>query len=344
MSLASRLRARLARAAPPGSPSPAPRFVVRVVVIAFATVAGVLGAMSVVMVLETRAVVERGIASDLAAAQRQLAGSQRDRQRDALLRATLISSSPTVKTVLESYQEQRAFGVDAIARHDLGALQVEIARIAALLHSDGLAVVGLDGRVVVSAGPTAPGFPTGTGLLHIIDVDEVDSDQVIDAGGAPYRATVAPIAASDGVRLAFLVDARRLDARYAADLAGEARSEIAVLVDDRPIASTATGPALATLAAHLRRRDVPARSGAFEAAGERHAYLLVQRVGPAAIYAVASITAARDRATAAAVPRLVAIVAGGLVLCLLASISLARRIAAPIARAVMQAALDQTGP
>ena len=134
------------------------------------------------------------------------------------------------------------------------------------------------------------------------------------------------------MRLAFLVDARRLDSRYAADLAGEARSGIAVLVDDRPIASTSTGPALATLAAHLRRRDLPVRSGAFEAGGERHAYLLVQRVGPAAIYAVASITAARDRATAAAVPRLLAIVAGGLVLCLVASISLARRVAAPIDR------------
>ncbi len=193
-------------------------------------------------------------------------------------------------------------------------------------------MVGLDGRVVVSAGPTAPGWPAGTSLLHIADVEEVDSDQVIYAAGAPYRATVAPIAAADGVRLAFLVDARRLDSRYAADLAGEARSGIVVLVDDRPIASTSAGPALATLAAHLRRRDLPVRSGAFEAGGEQHAYLLVQRVGPAAIYAVASITAARARATAAAVPRLLAVVAGGLVLCLLASISLARRVAAPIDR------------
>ncbi|HWJ57383.1 MAG TPA: hypothetical protein VNR90_14190, partial [Vicinamibacterales bacterium] len=67
MPLASRLRTRLARLLPHGSPSAAPRFVVRVVVISFATVAGVLGAMSMVMVLEMRAIVERGIAGDLAA-------------------------------------------------------------------------------------------------------------------------------------------------------------------------------------------------------------------------------------------------------------------------------------
>jgi putative nucleotidyltransferase with HDIG domain len=329
MALAAWFRPR--RVTPDGVPAPAPRFVVRVVAIAFATVVGVLAAISAVLVLETRSVVERGIAGDLAAAQRQLAASQQDRQRDALLRASLISSSPTLKTVLESYQEQRAFGVDAVARQELDALQRELDRIAALLRSDGLAIVGRDGRVVVSAGPSAPGWPAGTELLHI-DAEAIESDQVIRVGGAPYRATVAPIAAADGLRIASLVEARRLDARYAAELAGEARSEIALLVDDRLVASTSTGPAPATLAARVRRRDLQAQDGAFEAAGERHAYLLVQRAGPAAIYAVASITAARDRATAAAVPRLIAIVAGGLVLCLVASVSMARRVAAPIDR------------
>jgi putative nucleotidyltransferase with HDIG domain len=313
-------------------PAPAPRFVVRVVAIAFATVVGVLAAVSAVLVLETRAVVERGITGDLDAAQRQLAVSHRDRQREALLRASLISSSPSVKTVLEAYQEQRAFGVDAAAREQLDTLTGEARRIASLLRSDGLAVVGLDGRVVVSAGPHAASWPPGTGLLRIADVDSVESDQLIEAAGATYRATVAPIAAADGVRLAFLVEARRLDTRYAAELAGEARSEIGVLVDGRLVAATSGGAALATLAARLQRRELPALGGAFDAAGERHGYQLVQRIGPAAIYAVASITAARDRATAAAVPRLVAIVAGGLVLCLVASVALARRVAAPVDR------------
>ena len=90
---------------------------------------------------------------------------------------------------------------------------------------------------------------------------------MIRVAGSPYRATVAPIAAADGLRLASLVEARRLDARYAAELAGEARSEIAVLVDERLVASTSTGPALATLAAHLRRRDLQRGGGAFERAG-----------------------------------------------------------------------------
>ena len=210
MPLGTRLRRLLARVTPPDSPSSAPRFVVRVVVISFATVVGVLGAICVVLVFETRAVVERGIASDLAAAQRQLAVSQRDRQRDAFLRASLISSSPTVQTVLEAYQEQRAFGVDAVARHELGCPAASRS-IASRRCSRPMAWPSSASTAASSSAAvrSAPGWPAGTVLLRIADAGTVDSDQVITLGAACYRATVAPIAAADGVRLAFLVEGRR---------------------------------------------------------------------------------------------------------------------------------------
>jgi putative nucleotidyltransferase with HDIG domain len=315
-----------------GAAPPAPRFVVRVVAIAFATVAGVLAAVSSVLVLETRAVVERGIAGDLAAAQRQLAASQRERQREAQLRASLIASSPGVRAVLESYQEERAFGGAAAARRQLTSLQLEVDRIAGLLRTDGLAIVGLDGRVVVSAGNHASSWPAGTRLLTPVDGEAFETDQVLRSAGEVFRTMVAAITAADGVRLGYLVDARRLDANYAAELAGAARSDIAILVDDRLVASMSAGSSPIQLAARLRQGDVALGSGAFDAGGERFGYLQVQRAGPAAVYAVASITAARDRATGAAVPRLFAIVVGALLLCVLASVALAHRVAAPIDR------------
>ena len=75
----------------------APRFVVRVLATSFLTVVAVLAAVSTVLVLQTRVVVERGITDDLEAAQRQLAASERERQQDAVLRATLIAISRTLK-------------------------------------------------------------------------------------------------------------------------------------------------------------------------------------------------------------------------------------------------------
>ena len=72
------------------SPDRAPRFVVRVVATAFATVVGVQGAVSAVLVLETRAVVERGVATihhvDIFADRRPDDGAAEDGSRVRLRR------------------------------------------------------------------------------------------------------------------------------------------------------------------------------------------------------------------------------------------------------------------
>ena len=306
----------------------APRFVVRVLAASFLTVVVVLVAVLTVLGLQTRDVVERNIADDLDSAQRQLAASERDRQQDAVLRATLISINRTLKRVLEDYQEERAFGIDPLAtRHRLETLQREIDPVARLLRSDVMAVVGRDGRVIASAGARAADWPAGILMLRPAELDTVVTETIVRTQGQAYRATVAPIAL-DGMRLGHLVEARVLDAQYAAELAGAARSDVAVMVDGQLVATTAAAAAHRPLAARLTQATT--RSGAIEVGSERYAYRLLQRVGPASIYAVASITAARERVTAVMLPRLVGIAAGALLLCAVASVWLARRVAAPI--------------
>jgi putative nucleotidyltransferase with HDIG domain len=307
---------------------PAPRFVVRVLATSFLTVVAVLVAVSTMLVLETRAVVDRGITEDLEAAQRQLAAAERDRQQDAVLRATLVAMSRTLKRVLESYQEERTFGSDAgLARLRQESLQREIEPMARLVRSDVMAVVGLDGRVIASAGPRAWDWPAGLRMIRPAEIDDVAGETIVRSQAIVYHATVAPIAL-DGLRLGHLVEARRLDDQYAAELAGATRSDVAVLVDGRLVACTVPLVARDRLGARLA--EVVEPSGAFEADASHYAYRQLQRVGPAQFYAVASITAARDRVIGLALPRLLAIAAGGLALCALASIWLARRVAAPI--------------
>ena len=309
-------------------PPHAPRFVVRVLAASFLTVVAVLAAVSSVLVFQTSAVVERGIIDDLEAGQRQLAASQRDRQRDAVLRASLISTNHTLRSVLQAYAAERAFGRDATARARLDTLQREIDPVARLLRSDVVAIVGRDGRVIASAGERAAFWPAGLAMLESEDLDAGDRGFIVRSGEASFRATVAPIAAADGAQLGHLVEARVLDAQYAVELAGAARADIAVMMDGALLVTTAPPLAQAGLATQLAR--VTTRTGAFEAGRERYAFLLLQRAGPASFYAVSSITAARQRVTALAVPRLAAIAGGALVLCALASWWLARRVAAPI--------------
>ena len=307
---------------------PSPRFVARVLAASFLTVVAVLVAVSTMLALQTRAVVDQGITEDLEAGQRQLAAAERDRQQDAVLRATLIAISRTLKRVLESYQEERTFGSDAgMARLRQESLQREIEPMARLVRSDVMAVVGLDGRVIASAGPRAWDWPSGLRMIRPAEIDDVASETIVRSQAVHYRATVAPIAL-DGLRLGHLVEARMLDDQYAAELAGATRSDVAVIVDGRLIACTVPPVARDALAARLG--EVTAPSGSFQAEGSQYAYRQLQRVGPAQFYAVASITKARDRVISLALPRLLAIAAGGLALCALASIWLARRVAAPI--------------
>jgi putative nucleotidyltransferase with HDIG domain len=64
----------------------------------------------------------------------------------------------------------------------------------------------------------------------------------------------------------------------------------------------------------------------------RYAFLRLRRAGPAAAYAVASITAGRDRIIAGGAPILAGIALGAIFLCAFASAWLAGRVAAPIGR------------
>jgi putative nucleotidyltransferase with HDIG domain len=317
----------------PGGDTPraragAPRFVSRVLATSFPSVLGVLAAISTVLVMQTRAFVERGATDDLSAAQQQLAGAERERHQDAVLRATLIGLNQELKRALESYQNERAFGADdAAARAYLDGLRRQIEPVSHLLRSDVMAIAGWDGRVVASAGTRAADWPPGTPILTGADIEAGVTETVVRGPGAVFWTTVAPIVLN-GERLGHLVEGRAIDGRYVADLAGNTRSDVVVLVDGRVAAATASAAAERGLPSALAATSAP--GGAIDVGGKRYAYLRLGQVGPASTFAVASITAGRDRITTAALPTLLAIGAAGLLLCALASVWLAGRVAAPI--------------
>jgi putative nucleotidyltransferase with HDIG domain len=306
----------------------APRFVSRVLATSFPSVLAVFAAISTVLVMQTRAVVERGATDDLAAAQRQLAGAERERHQDAVLRATLIGLNQELKRGLEAYQNERAFGADeAAAREYLDLLRRQIEPVSHLLRSDVMAITGWDGRVVASAGARAADWPAGTPIVTGEEIAAGATETIVRGAGTVFWTTVAPIVLR-GERVGHLVEGHAIDAKYAAGLADGTRSDVVVLVDGRVAAATGAAAVEPGLPAALAATT--AQAGAIDAGGKRYAYLRLGRVGPAATFAVASITAGRDRATAAALPTLLAIGAGGLLLCALASLWLAERVAAPI--------------
>ena len=305
-----------------------PRFVARVLAASFLSVFSVLAAMTTVLLVQTRGFVERGATDDLAAAQRQLAAADRERHQDAVLRATLIAVNQDLKQVLEAYQDGRAFGADeAETRAQLATLRRKIQPVAGVLRADVMAIVGWDGRVIASAGARAAAWPAGMQALDPALLDAGATEALVPSAAGPFAATVTPISV-DGMRVGHLVEGRRLDAAYAASLAGDTASHVIVLRDGRPLAARAPADVVGALTGPLGRALDP--SGVIEIGGERYAYLRLRHIGSASAYAVASITAGRDRLIADALPTLVAVAFGGLLLCAISSVWLAERVAAPI--------------
>ena len=334
-------RTRLREAAPRLAPSP--RFESRVLVASFVSVFGVLAALSTVLVVQTRAFVERSATADLEAAQRQLAAGDRERHEDAVLRGTLIAVNQDLKRLLEAYQDGRASGEDvASTGAQLDLLQRKIRPVAQVLRADVMAILGWDGRVVASAGARAADWVPGLRVLDAAALDAGATEALVRAPAGLFAATVAPIA-MDGMRVGHLVEARALDAGYAASLAGDTPSSVVVMLEGQSLASTAPPAVTPALAASLAH--VTAASGTIEADGCRYAYLRLRRIGPASAYAVASITAGRDRLVASALPTLGVIGAGALLLCALSSLWLAERVAAPIDQVSrdIQAMVDAPG-
>ncbi len=124
-----------------------PRFVVRVLTASFATVALVLGAVCTVLILHTRALVERNVVDNLRAGQRQSALLERERQQSAALQARVITENSSLKAAFDVYQGEIALARDENAEAlVLQTVQNEVDKIAAVLSR--------------AAKPAAPNYPT----------------------------------------------------------------------------------------------------------------------------------------------------------------------------------------
>jgi putative nucleotidyltransferase with HDIG domain len=305
-----------------------PRFVVRVLTATFTTAALLLTAVFTVLILHTRSVVQRSVVDNLRAGQRQLALLERERQNAAALQARVVTEHSSLKAALDVYQGESAYTRDAAAESlALETVQREVNKVASVLSFDVVAVVGSNRRIVASAGPGAAAWPQGAEPRIVARAGAEADEIIVELGGQIFRATVAPIR-FEAQTVGDLILGRALDDDYAAQLARVAGTTVAVVLDDAVITSTMAEPRRHAFMTALGRGL--AEEGTLSIAGERHAYLRLQRVGHASFYAIDSVSDATSRVSQSALPILAAIALGGLALCLLASVRLARAVSAPI--------------
>jgi putative nucleotidyltransferase with HDIG domain len=300
-----------------------PRFLVRVLIASFATVVLVLGAVITLLGYQARQAVAERVREELEAGHRLVAMAQTERQRNATVQATVLTQSEALATALEHFRSGRRLPGDD---ERITALEWELRSIEALLDADVVGIADEHGTVISATGRAAAVW---SGQPLPLDADEPGTfETFVTAQGQPFTLMAAPIRIR-GVRVGHLVVGTAIDAGYMQRLAHLAHSGVALVVGGRVVGSQALPQDTAVLTAISRGLQ---DSGSLSIDGELFAYRRIRQVGPAAFYAVDSVTAKVRGLISPALPKLVGIVLGSLLLCLLASFRLAHSVSAPIDR------------
>ena len=307
----------------------APRFVTRALVLAFVTVALVLGAVFTLLSVGVRDQVRRSVGDNLATAQEVFTRVEARRQQD--LRATIatLAENPTLKAALDTWLSERSGASAAINDELLTTVQREVDKIADRISAAVLLVADVKGVVVASGGRQVASWPRGSvvGALRA----GLTADRVVVAGTGPYRVVYrmlsVPLRFGDAT-IGSLELGTALDDSYVKELAQLSRGHAAI-VRGNVILATTLSPAIAAGLAAAGEAKAPGAQ-VVDLAGESWATQPLSRVDDVTLIALQSIDAGAAGQTIAALTSLAWIGLGAIVLAGLGSLWLARTLTQPI--------------
>jgi putative nucleotidyltransferase with HDIG domain len=301
-----------------------PRLVARALVASFTTVAVILAAVFALISLDVRQRVRQSVLENLDAGHQAAARLQRERQRELETTVSLLAESPTLKAALDTWQAERD-AEPAIQRELVETVQREAEKIAARIGAHVLALLDLEGHIVVSAGPRATAWPRGA-ALRVRGQEDTPTEFVISLPAGAFRVMGAPLRLGDAV-IGSIEVGRAIDHAYALDLAMLARGHSAVLIDNQVVATTLPTAVAAELTAAASA--TPHTSSVIELAGEAYAVRSAPEP-PALFMTLASVDAAAAVATTSAFSGLTWIGGAAILFAGLGSFWLAHTLTRPI--------------
>jgi putative nucleotidyltransferase with HDIG domain len=301
--------------------------VVRTLVATFGGIAVLLSITFFTLIVETRNRTTRDVAASLDTSQRVFADMERRRQQEERLHAALLAESPTLKAALDTYQAEVRRSDAGPSTDLLATVQHELDRLATHVMADAIVVVDQKGWILASAGDRRSAW-TGERL----SASEAAGEAIIRRRGGIFRVLTVPLE-SAGESMGRLLLATAVDDRFVDDLKAVARTDTAIVLDGRVVASTLDPYRLKAIEAMAR--DLPAR-GEVNVGGDPQAVHLLFRFGEASAYAVDSIGAAAATASRSAAEALMVIGLGSLGLGAVVSVWLARNVARPIDQLAQQ--------
>ena len=304
-----------------------PRLVARTLAVTFITVALILSAVFVVLMLDARDRVRAFEIEKLGVAERVFTSVEARRQQDELAAISTLAENPTLKAALDTYfTESRFAGVsgeqEASLRH---TVSVEADKLAVLTRADALVVLDAAGHVFISAGPLRELWP----VSHQVDLPAAQPtfQSVVALPGGVFSVSGATLQLGDR-EIGALAVGTSLDVRYARELAALAGADVVITVNGAVTATTLASEAAAVFV----KNDSGGSAQSQTIYGEEYAARLLIESGPAKIYTLASIDAAARAAIRDAIVALGSLALGAFVLAAFGSFWLARALANPIDR------------
>jgi len=306
-----------------------PRLVARTLTVTFITVAIILSIVFIVLTIDARDRVRTSEVEKLRVAERVFTALEARRQQEQLASIATLAENPTLKAALDTYFTESRFTSPAADQEASlrGTVTLEAEKLAALTSANLLAILDSTGRVFVSTGPAAAGWPAGQ--LITIATGASTFQGVIALPGGAFRVSGAGLRLLDR-DIGSLVVGTSLDNRYARELSNLASAHVVIVVDGAVVASTLPDNVTADLAGDAPSLLAETRT----LGGEEYASRLLIESGPAQIFTLASIDSAARAATRDALMALGSVALGAFVLAAIGSFWLARTLTDPIDRLV----------
>jgi putative nucleotidyltransferase with HDIG domain len=314
-----------------GEPTAAPGLLVKTLAVTFLTVSVLLVIVFTFVTVRMHQQIKDAVVSNLESTQRLFAAIETRRQSEMRAQAAAVAESPTLKAAIDTFAAEASTSTPEERAQWLATITNEVDKVARAADADAIVLVDTHQTTLAASGRLADRWPSGrpitiAGAGH----DATAVDGVAQAGGATFRLVSVPLVLGDGSTIGTLYLATSLDRKYAEDLKQLSRVETAVIDDSLLLATTLPDEAGKEFESAIARTH--AVDGQVVLDGGSYAFRRLVQVGPAAVYALASIDDS-SRAVLATLRRDLAIIAAGaMLLALVASLWLAHLVTKPIER------------
>ena len=261
-----------------------PRLVVRTSLAMFAVVTIVLTAILLLIAIQGSRIVRETVIEKLAAGQRMLSEIEKRQSRELQAQVDILAESPTLKAALDTYQSELAVSNASSRAELILTIERELAKLAARIQADVLAVTDPSGNVLATAGRYRNDWPR-----FMTPPTAKDRESMVSLQSGLFRRVSARLALGDA-EIGVLSVATAMGREYAQRVSALSGAGTLVTSDGQVVATTLPADA----ASEITPRIVQSLRGlsTVTLGDAEYAVREVMQSGSAAVYTLDSIDGA----------------------------------------------------